>query len=497
MASAAGLVRQACANEPDRRLTWALHVSVAPTWFDPAETTGITWYMLLYAMQDALVKAMPGELLAPSLAESWTVASDGLSYEFLLREGATFHNGDPVTSGDVQFSFERYRGALASEMKSRVASVETDGSRHVRFNLKQPWPDFLMLYTMVTGAGWVVPKKYLLAVGDEGFKKAPIGAGPYRFVSYRPGIELVLEAFDQYWRKAPAIKQLVFKVIPDATTRLAALKRGEVDIAYQIRSELAEELQRTPGFGLKPVASGTQYLDFPDQWDPKSPWHDRRVRLAANLAIDRTGINQAVTLGHSVIAASVVPDDFDFYWQPPAPTYDPAQAKRLLARAGYPNGFDAGDYTCDNSYAIVAEAVIDNLNAVGVRAKLRPLERVAFTKAYFEKKLKNIVQVQIASFGNAATRLEAVAVKGGIAAYGSDSDIDLLFKQQAAEVDRGKRKALLYTMQQLIHERMRFAPILQPAFLSGVGPRVGEPSIGRIAVFPYTMPYEDVTLANR
>src|SRR5690348_1220128 len=85
----------------------------------------------------------------------------------------------PVTSGDVQFSFERYRGALASEMKSRVASVETDGSRHVRFNLKQPWPDFLMLYTMVTGAGWVVPKKYLLAVGDEGFKKAPIGAGPY------------------------------------------------------------------------------------------------------------------------------------------------------------------------------------------------------------------------------------------------------------------------------------------------------------------------------
>jgi peptide/nickel transport system substrate-binding protein len=453
--------------------------------------------MLLYAMQDALVKAMPGELLAPSLAESWTVTPDGLSYEFLLREGATFHNGDPVTADDVQFSFERYRGVLVNEMKRRVASVETSGARHVRFNLKQPWPDFLMLYTMVTGAGWVVPRKYLLAVGDEGFRKAPIGAGPYRFVSFRPGVELVLEAFDHYWRKAPAIKQLVFKVIPDATTRLAALKRGEVDIAYQIRSELAEELQRTPGFGLKSVASGTQYLDFPDQWDSKSPWYDRGVRLAANLAIDRTGINQAVTLGHSGIAASVIPDDFDFYWQPPAPTYDPEQAKQLMAAAGHPNGFDAGDYTCDNSYAVVAEAVIDNLRAVGIRARLRSLERVAFTKAYFEKKLKNIIQVQIASFGNAATRLEAVAVKGGIAAYGSDPEIDLLFQQQAVQVDRSKRESLLHRMQQLIHERTFYAPILQPAFLSGIGPRVGEASIGRIAVFPYTMPYEDLTLASR
>jgi len=493
---AASLAPQGYASEPKSRLTWALHVSVASAWFDPAETTGITWYMLLYAMQDALVKAMPGEPLAPSLAESWTVSPDGLSYEFLLRERATFHNGDPVTSDDVQFSFERYRGVLAHEMKSRVASLETSGSRHVRFNLKQPWPDFLMLYTMVTGAGWVVPKKYLLAVGDEGFRKAPIGAGPYRFVSFRPGVELVLEAFDQYWRKTPAVKQLVFKVIPDATTRLAALKRGEVDIAYQIRSELAEELQRTPGLSLKSVASGTQYLDFPDQWDPKSPWHDRRVRFAANLAIDRNGINQAVTLGRSRIAANVVPDDLDFYWQPPTPPYDPAQAKQLLAAAGYPNGFDAGDYTCDNSYVIFAEAVVDQLNAVGIRARLRPLERAAFTKAYFEKKLKNIVQVQILSFGNAATRLEAVAVKGGIAAYGSDPDIDLLFQQQAVEMDRVRREAILHRSQQLIHERMTFAPILQPAFLSGLGPRVGESSIGRIAEFPYTMPYEDLTLAN-
>ena len=133
-----------------------------------------------------------------------------------------------------------------------------------------------------------MPKKYVEKVGEDGFKKAPIGAGPYKFVSFTPGVELVFEAFDGYWRKTPSVKRLVFKVIPEEATRLAALKRGEVDIAYSIRGELAEELRKTPGLTLKPVViQGTFWLYFPDQWDPKSPWHDQRVREAARLAIDR------------------------------------------------------------------------------------------------------------------------------------------------------------------------------------------------------------------
>ena len=111
----------------------------------------------------------------------------------------------------------------------------------------------MTFYASATGAGWIVPKKYVEKVGDEGFKKAPVGAGPYKFVSFTPGVELVLEAFDQYWRKTPSVKRLVFKVIPDESTRLAALKRGEIDIAYSIRGELAEELERTKGLTLKPT----------------------------------------------------------------------------------------------------------------------------------------------------------------------------------------------------------------------------------------------------
>src|SRR5262245_1354239 len=277
------------AAQPAGQLTWGVHVSLAPAWFDPAETSAgsVIPFMVMYAVHDAMVKPMPDQPMAPSLAESWTASENALTYEFVLRKGAKFHNGDDVTAEDVKFSFERYRGSAGRVLKDRVAAVETPEARRVRFKLKQPWPDFLTFYVEATGAGWIVPRKYVERVGDEGYKKAPIAAGPYRFVSFTPGQELTLEAFDQYWRKTPSVKRLVFKVIPDEATLLVALKRGEVDIVYSIRGELAEELERTKGLALKPTfPPGTFWVSFADQWDPRSPWFDQRVRRAANLAID-------------------------------------------------------------------------------------------------------------------------------------------------------------------------------------------------------------------
>ena len=368
----------------------------------------------------------------------------------------------------------------------------------VRFRLKRPWPDFLTFYASATGAGWIVPKKYVEKVGDEGFKKAPVGAGPYKFVSFTPGVELVLEAFDQYWRKTPSVKRLVFRVISDESTRLAALKRGEGDIVYSVRGELAEELQRTAGLTLKPaVIQAPFWLYFPDQWDPKSPWHDRRVRLAAGLAMDRPAINQALALGHSKLTGNIIPSSFDFFWQPPAPAYSAARAKQLLAEAGYPNGFDSGEYFCDASYSNLAEAVVNNLQAAGIRVKLRPLERAAFFSAYSEKKLKNIIQGASGAFGNAATRLDAFVVTGGTYVYGSYPDLDGLFREQAAELDRKRREAILHKMQQVVVDRVIYAPIWELAFLNGVGPRVGESGLGLISGHAYSAPYEDVMLKGK
>ena len=482
------------------QMTWALHFALAPTWFDPAETSGIiTPYVVLYALHDAMVKQLPGNALAPALAESWTMSPDGLVFDFVLRKGVRFHNGEPVTSDDVKFSLERYRGTASKMLKERVAAVETPDPTRTRIRLKQPWPDFMTFYAIATGAGWIVPKKYVEKVGEDGFKKAPIGAGPYRFVAFTPGVELVLEAFDGYWRKPPTIKRLVFKVVPDDTTRVAALKRGEVDIAYAIWGALAEEVRRTPGLTLKATLVPTPFwVYFAEQWDPKSPWHDRRVRLAANHALDREAINQSENLGFAKVTGSIVPSSFDFYWQPPGYGYDPARARRLLAEAGYPNGFDAGDYYVDAAFTNVAEATVNSLQTVGIRAKVRPLERAAFFKTFGEKKLKGLVQGASGAFGNAATRMEAFVASGGAYVYGGYPDIDGLFREQATEVDRKRRETALHRIQQLVHEKAIFAPIYQIAAMSGVGPRVEESGIGVIASYAFfSAPYEDVKLRGR
>ena len=433
---------------PEGQMSWALHFSLAPTLFEPAETPGVVSpFMILYALHDALLKPMPGNPMAPSLAESWTVSPDGLVYDFVLRRGVKFHNGDPVTTDDVKFSFDRYKGGGAKLLKDKVREVQVVDARRVRFHMKQPWPDFMTFYaTPATGAAWIVPKKYVERVGDDGYKKAPIGAGPYRFVSFTPGVELVFEAFDQYWRKAPNVKRLHMKGVPDPTTRAAMLKSGEADIAYALDGQDAENVRRDPRLQIVPSKHASiTWLEFADQWDPKSPWHDRRVRLAAALAVDKQTLNEAERMGRSRLTGNIIPSSLDFALRIEPYPYDPTHAKRLLADAGYPNGFDAGDYYCDSSYANLAEAVLNNFQEAGIRVKLRPLERAAFFAAYSEKKLKNIIQGSSGAFGNAATRLDAFAAKGGAYVYGSYPEIDELFAGQAAELphphqDGGRRR---------------------------------------------------------
>jgi peptide/nickel transport system substrate-binding protein len=222
------------------------------------------------------------------------------------------------------------------------------------------------------------------------------------------------------------------------------------------------------------------------------------VRQAAGLALDRASINQALTLGHSRITNSIIPSTFEFFWQPPAAVYSTSRAKALLAEAGFASGFDAGDLACDGSYSNLAETVANNLAAVGIRVRLRPLERAAFFSAYSDKKFRGgLVQAASGAFGNAATRLEAFVVTGGAYVYGTYPDLDGLFQEQAAELDRKRREAMLHKMQQLVHERTVYAPIWELAFLNGVGPRVGESGLGLISGHAYSAPYEDVTLKGK
>ena len=486
-------------DEPSGQMTWAIHVTIAPVWFDPAETPGIiTPFMFLYALHDALLKPMPDNPMAPSLATKWSESEDGLSYDFELRQGVKFHNGDPFTAEDVQFSFDRFKGAGAGELKKKVKTVEVVSSHHVRFHLHEPWPDFMTFYgTPATGAGWITPKNYILKVGDAEFKKHPIGLGPYRFVSHQPGVEVIFEANTDYWRKTPHVKRLVMKSVPEATTRLAMLKKQEADVTYGILGALAEEVQRDPNLKLEAPVIATQWIVFTyDQYDPKSPWADQRVRLAANLAFNRQTANEAETLGHSQLTGSIIPRQFDYALPLEPYAYDPSKARQLLKEAGYPNGFDVGDCAVDNVYTGVIEAFVNDLSAVGVRAKVRPMERAAHQAALREKTYKNLAFQGSGAYGNAATRLDAFVYSKGQQSWIKDEEIDTWYIQQAAERDRQKRAALLNQIQQKLYDEARFIPIWELGFLCASGPRAAVSGMGLIPTFAYSGPYEDVQLKS-
>jgi peptide/nickel transport system substrate-binding protein len=478
-------------------LTIGVHVTLVNRWLDPGETEAlITPFMVLYLLHDALVKPMPGGINTPSLAESWSVSKDGLTYDFVLRKGTKFHNGDPVTAEDVKFTFDRYKGASARLLKDKVKEVQTPAPNRVRFVLKEPWPDFMAFYgTSATGASWIVPKKYVEKVGDDGFKKAPVGAGPFKFVSFNPGVELAMEAFPDYWRKAPQVKRLVMRSIPDETTRAAAVKAGEVDLAYLFGGAVAEELRRSPGVKVvAPLLYGIYWLDFLDQWDQKSPWHDRRVRQAASLVIDRAAINQAEMLGLGKTTGGFVPPEFDFALRIDPPPLDPKRAKQLLTEAGYPNGFDAGDLTPLPPYTSLGESVGGFLQGIGIRTRVRTMERATFMTSWHDKKLKGLLIGATGAAGNAAARLEPFVTKNGIYAYGSLPEIDDLFQRQAKELDRKQREALLHQIQKIVTDRVLVAPIFQQGFIWGVGSRVEASGAGLIQGFPYAAPGEDLKL---
>ena len=485
------------AAPPDGTLAIGVHVTLVSRWLDPGETEAlITPFMVLYALHDALVKPMPGNINAPSLAESWTLAKDGVTYEFVLRKNAKFHNGDPVTAEDVKFSFDRYKGSGAKLLKDKVKEIQTPAPNRVRFILKEQWPDFMAFYgTSATGAGWIVPKKYIEKVGEDAYKKAPVGAGPFKFAAFTPGIELTLDAFPDYWRKAPQVKRLVMRSIPDEATRAASVKTGEVDLAYLFGGAIGSDLRRTPGIRVvAPLLYGVYWLDFLDQWDPKSPWHDRRVRQAASLAIDRQAINQAEMLGLGKAVGAFVPPEFDFALKMEPAPFDPKRAKQLLVEAGYPNGFDAGELTPLPPYTSVGEAVGGYLQAIGIRTTVRTMERATYMSNWREKKIRGLLIGATGAAGNAAARLEPFFTKNGIYAYGTRPEIDDLFQRQANELDRKKREATLHQIQKIVADQVLAAPIFQQAFLWGVGGRVAEPAAGLIQGYPYVGPAEDLRL---
>jgi len=322
---------------------------------------------------------MPEGFYTPSLAESWTVSPDARLYEFRLRKGVKFHNGDTMTAEDVVFSFQRYKSAHAKLILDRIEKMEAVNPLLFRLRFKDAFPDFLeYLLPGSTTLGWIVPKKYVEKVGEAGYKRHPVGCGPYKFVEFETGVKVVGEAFEDYWRKVPNIKRMEFATVPEPATRLAMVKRGEVDVATLLQGVFYENVKKDPKLRLlTPLSSTIWVVQMTNQWDPKSPWSDVRVRKAASLAIDRQTLVD-VHMPGCVPVGTIGSDDDPSVVKIPVDPYDPARAKKLLAEAGYPNGFHGGPfYPYEGGYWPYGEQVANYWKAIGITVDARLLDRPA------------------------------------------------------------------------------------------------------------------------
>ena len=483
------------APAPQGVLKQGIHWDNAADWLDPATCSyAVSAHLPLYLMHDALLKPMPGNIYAPCLAESYTVSPDQKVYEFRLRKGVKFHNGDTLTAEDVEFSFWRYKAAFAKQIQSRTEKVEVVNPLTVRIRFKDPYPDFLEhMLPGVSTIGWIVPKKYVEKVGDAGFKKQPVGAGPYKFVEFVPGVRLVAEAFEGYWRKTPSIKRVEIYTVTDLATRTAMLKRGEVDVITNLGGVSYEDVKKDPKLKLIPVPSPTRhFLQMTMQWDPKSPWSDPRVRKAASLAIDRQTLADIHMPGGGPAGEIGLPDMDPLAQRYPADPYDPGQAKKLLAEAGYPNGFQGGKYyPFDSGYWAYGEQIATYLRAVGISVDIVLLDRVAW---YANREAGKFAGGIFNDPPMAPTIGGRLAYMFGKNPYGNYPDIQSLWEQFQKESAPARRKELLGRIQDLIREKTMFITLTTNTAPCGLNPRVkGDPH--RIPpIIWFTAPFEDIEL---
>ena len=481
---------------PQGVLKQAIHWSISADWLDPATASyTISAHLPLYLFHDALIKAMPGGLFTPCLAESYSMSPDAKTFEFKLRQGVKFHNGETMTAEDVIFSYWRYKGAQGKVIHGKTEKVEAVNPNLVRIHFKEPFPDFLE--SLVAGAstiGWVVPKKYVEKVGEAAFKKNPVGAGPYKFVEFQSGVKLVAEAFDDYWRKTPNVKRLEFYTILEPATRLTMVKRGEADIASLLQGIYYQDIKKDPKLRLlNPLSTSQRFLYITPQWDPKSPWADIRVREAASVAIDRQTLADVHMPGCGPIGSLALEGD-PMGVVSPADPYDPAKAKRLLAEAGYPKGFHGGKfYPYESGYWPYGEQITTYWKAVGITVDTVLLDRPAWTAMREGGKMKGSI---FNDYSVAPTIGGSLSYLLGAGAYGGYPDIQAQWNRYRQSVAPPARKELIGRVQSLIQEKRMFVPLTNTNSPAAIGPKVkGNPYKIQPLIW-FTAPMEEIEIEN-
>ena len=378
------------------RQTLIIGMANAPTALDPADHRSRESETVIRNMFDGLVTRDTRSGVHMEIAEEMNWVDDQ-TLEIKLQEGLLFHDGTEMTADDVIFTFERiimenmieYPDSHTSPRKGLIApleSVEKIDDYSIRMNFSGPWPPAMQMIVHQQ----IVPKAYLEEVGTQGFVENPIGLGPFKFVSAQPGLtEVVVERFDEYYGGAsdlepvgPAcVSTVVFRVIPEASTRVAALLAGEVDIIQAVPPELVDTLVQTPGIQVK-TAPGTQ-PKWMEMNVNKPPFDDVLVRQAMNYAVDKQLIIAAIYGGRAVALPGALSPFNNFANESLEPyPYDPEEALNLLSEAGWTDSNDDGmldkggqtlAFTIDTLESLrpLAEAVAGMFREIGVDASVR------------------------------------------------------------------------------------------------------------------------------
>jgi peptide/nickel transport system substrate-binding protein len=431
-----------------------------------------------WQLYDSLVWFGEGGKIIPQLAESWEVSEDGTEYTFHLREDVVFHNGEPFNADAVVFNWERAANGdfEYSNLWQSATAVEAVDEYTVKITLESP--DALFLGTVADN--WaMIPPGYFEEVGQEGFEEHPMGTGPYKFVEWVKGDHITMEANEEYWGGMPKIKTVIYRPIPESSTRVAAIQTGEVDIVTRLSSEEAQSLLGVENVQvIKYPVERVYYIAFNNLTSGVGqPTEDPLVRQAMNYAVDVDTIIDALFDGFAEPASGYVVAGELGYGNVEPFGYDPDKARELLAEAGYPDGFSmdmacpAGAYT---HFEEVCEAIVGYLGEVGIEVNLEIMESGQYWDMEAAKELPPLFGDSWSATGGEAFRRLLGALGGMDSSYSawSDPEIDRLLEKIQATADQDERAAVYEELQVYMQENPPFIYLYQPVAFEAINSRV-------------------------
>lgn len=396
--------------------------------------------------------------LVPQVARDVKVSADGLEYRFTIRDDVKFHNGAPLTAEDVKFSIERIvdpkvkstRRPYFADILDKVDVVD-DHTVTVRLKTRD-----VVFLNKIAAFVALVPRAYVESLPSvEAFARAPIGCGPYRLVEHKIGQSLELARFDDYYGKKPGVKHLIFKLIPEASSRVNALLTGEVDMADGIAPSDVKRIEDSKGLDAIPVSKGSPLHVRLYANVPGTPLYDRRVRLALNYAIDVDSIIKNVMHGIGRPLSTFISADYPVGASPDLKPYgyDPAKARKLLAEAGYPNGFETELLTPTVYPKDVTEAVAAYWSTVGVRAKIKILDYPAWNRLNNTHKSGPMTVMQYSNaLYDPITPIAGTASKHGTWSDYYNPEVEKLIEESHSVSDPGERDQLFRKIGRILRD---------------------------------------------